>query len=110
MPRGDRTGPNGLGAKTGRNLGYCADSADAGFVNENKVDNRRFGFGRQNSQRRGRSFGPGMGLGFRHGFHSFQQNQMLELKEKTLIENEINSLKDQLESLETRLQAIRDEQ
>jgi hypothetical protein len=109
MPGGDRTGPNGLGAGTGRNLGYCVDNTHTGAGNESYEDNRRFGFGRRNAHRGGRGFGPGRGLGFRHGFSSFYQNRMGELNEKTLIENAINSLKDQLERLEIRLKAIRDE-
>jgi len=109
MPGGDRTGPNGLGARTGRRLGYCMDDTYTGFGSENYEDNRRFGFGRRNAPRGGRGFGLGRGLGFRHGSRLFHENQVPELKEETLIENEINSLKDRLLSLETRLKTLKDE-
>lgn len=33
MPRGDRTGPLGLGPRTGRGMGYCAGFRIAGFMN-----------------------------------------------------------------------------
>jgi len=33
MPRGDRTGPVGMGPMTGRAAGYCAGYAVPGFVN-----------------------------------------------------------------------------
>lgn len=33
MPGGDRTGPAGAGAMTGRGLGYCAGYATPGFAN-----------------------------------------------------------------------------
>ncbi|NMC53320.1 MAG: DUF5320 domain-containing protein [Chloroflexi bacterium] len=33
MPRGDRTGPAGLGPMTGRRAGYCAGLHGAGFMN-----------------------------------------------------------------------------
>jgi len=33
MPAGDRTGPLGLGPKTGRAAGYCAGFAGPGFSN-----------------------------------------------------------------------------
>ena len=33
MPRGDRTGPAGMGARTGRTAGYCSGSSTPGFVN-----------------------------------------------------------------------------
>ena len=32
MPGGDRTGPVGMGPMTGRAAGYCAGSADPGYV------------------------------------------------------------------------------
>jgi hypothetical protein len=34
MPRGDRTGPEGKGPKTGRGLGYCSGSNKAGYEND----------------------------------------------------------------------------
>ncbi|MEA1871201.1 MAG: DUF5320 family protein, partial [Candidatus Bipolaricaulota bacterium] len=33
MPRGDRTGPGGMGPMTGRGAGYCSGSAAPGFMN-----------------------------------------------------------------------------
>ncbi|MBC7105283.1 MAG: DUF5320 domain-containing protein [Firmicutes bacterium] len=33
MPRGDRTGPWGLGPRTGRGMGYCAGFPVPGFMN-----------------------------------------------------------------------------
>ena len=42
MPRGDGTGPEGKGSRTGRGLGNC--SSDKGIVNHiNKKRNTRFG-------------------------------------------------------------------
>lgn len=32
MPRGDRTGPDGKGPKTGRGLGYCNGNEEAGYL------------------------------------------------------------------------------
>lgn len=43
MPRGDRTGPMGMGAKTGRAAGYCAGSGMPGYANP--VAGRGFGMG-----------------------------------------------------------------
>lgn len=56
MPAGDRTGPWGLGPRTGRGLGYCSGSPYPGFM----IPGPRFGFGR--------GFGRGMGLGRGRGF------------------------------------------
>lgn len=44
MPRGDRTGPNGMGRMTGRTAGYCAGYDRPGFANAGF--GRRMGFGR----------------------------------------------------------------
>ena len=32
MPRGNRTGPTGTGAMTGRHMGICAGATDSGFI------------------------------------------------------------------------------
>jgi hypothetical protein len=58
MPRGDGTGPQGLGSMTGRAAGYCAGSGTPG--NANAALGRGFGVG----------FGRGLGFrgtGFRYG-------------------------------------------
>ncbi len=55
MPRGDRTGPAGMGPMTGRAAGYCAGFAVPGYANP--IGGRGFGFG----------YGRGLGLGFRGG-------------------------------------------
>ncbi len=52
MPRGDGTGPNGLGSMTGRAAGYCNGYSVPGFINPG------FGCG----------FGRGGGRGFHRGF------------------------------------------
>lgn len=51
MPRGDRTGPMGMGPMTGRRAGYCAGYDVPGFANP--------GYGR--------GFGLGGGYGFGFG-------------------------------------------
>lgn len=59
MPRGDGTGPAGMGPMTGRAAGYCAGYPVPGFMNP--IPGRGLGFGG------GRGFGRGLGLGFRGG-------------------------------------------
>ncbi len=51
MPRGDGTGPAGMGAMTGRTAGYCAGYNTPGFANP--IPGRGFGRG----FRRGRGWG-----------------------------------------------------
>lgn len=53
MPRGDRTGPMGMGMRTGRGAGYCGGEDRPGYMNA--------GMGRG----RGRGFcGTGLGRGY----------------------------------------------
>jgi hypothetical protein len=52
MPRGDRTGPTGLGGMTGRGAGYCS------------------GFGAQGRENTAPRRGLGMGFGGGHGFRN----------------------------------------
>jgi len=40
MPRGDGTGPNGAGSKTGKQRGYCSGYKSPGFENTNDVPRR----------------------------------------------------------------------
>jgi len=99
MPGGDRTGPSGGGSQTGRGMGYCGDNDHPG--NMNSQSGRGAGFGRQ--FRGGKGFGRGAGYGFRHGQGNFNQGFTPDVSEKTLIENDIRILKDQLSDLEERL-------
>ncbi len=57
MPRGDGTGPSGMGPMTGRAAGYCAGYATPGFGNPNQV--RGYWGGRR-----------GGGRGFRNRFYA----------------------------------------
>lgn len=42
MPRGDRTGPIGLGPLTGRGAGFCSDFRFPGYLRRGRL---RIGFG-----------------------------------------------------------------
>ncbi len=63
MPRGDGTGPGGLGPMTGRAAGYCAGYPIAGFMNP-YVGRPGLGFGYS------RGFGRGLGRSYGRGFRS----------------------------------------
>ncbi len=59
MPRGDRTGPDGMGSMTGRGAGFCSGSGMPGYMNP--YGGRAPGLGR------GYRFGGGMGYGRGYG-------------------------------------------
>ena len=61
MPRGDGTGPMGMGSMTGRAAGYCAGNAMPGYANP--MSGCGWGMGRGG----GRGRGMGMGMGWRRG-------------------------------------------
>ncbi len=77
MPRGDRTGPEGMGPMTGRGAGYCADDSAQGYTNRlpgtGSVAARPIGawsrlglaFRRGLGRRLGRGTGRGRGMGRR---------------------------------------------
>ena len=89
MPGRDRTGPSGFGPMTGRRMGFCAD-------NDNQYySNRGLGF------RRG--YGRGYGRGFGYGLGNQYIENNPNVSDKTIIENDIRILKDQLSSLEDQL-------
>jgi len=63
MPRGDGTGPAGMGPMTGRAAGYCAGYSVPGFMNP--IGGRGYGgWGRG----RGGGGGGGWGRGYGRGF------------------------------------------
>lgn len=59
MPRGDRTGPRGMGERTGRGAGFCAGFAVPGYANQGGGFGIGFGRGRG-----------GGGRGHRNMFHA----------------------------------------
>jgi hypothetical protein len=64
MPRGDGTGPTGMGPFTGRGMGYCAGYGMPGYANSAFGRGFGAGFGR------GRGFFGGGGRGWRNRFYA----------------------------------------
>ena len=103
MPRGDKTGPEGMGPLTGRQLGYCAGYENPGFMESGRIRGRGMG--------RGFRYGWGDGRGFGRGrrYAWDYSESMPGVSEKTLLENEIRVLKDQLSNLEEQLKKTKKE-
>ena len=75
MPGRDRTGPNGLGAMTGLQMGFCANTSNQYY------SNRGMGFGRGNRA------GMGLGRGYGLGYINFNIENNTNICNKTIIEN-----------------------
>ena len=93
MPRGDRTGPAGQGPMSGRGLGFCAGYSSAGFT-------RGYGAGMGYGGGFGRGRGFGRGFGY---YRDFPQQAVA-----TAPETNIESLKNEAQSLSDRLKAVLD--
>jgi len=108
MPRGDGTGPRGLGPMTGRAAGYCAGYPVAGFMNP-YVGRPGLGFG----------YGRGFGRGYRRAYWpanfypvtppsityggGFYQPPVEPKQEMEVLAEEAKALKEQLEAINKRI-------
>lgn len=115
MPRGDGTGPGGMGPMTGRAAGFCAGYNTPGFAN-NAVGQGFFGRGR------GGGFGGG-GFGRRNQFYATGLNRWQRFGQgfqgapnpmqnpgnfAPTQEQQLDSLKAQAEYFENALKDIKD--
>ncbi len=117
MPWGDRTGPLGLGPRTGRGLGYCSGFSTPGFL---KPGGWGFGWGFGRGWGRGRGwrwwwFG-GWGRGWRwrwffRGLPFFErffgtpapEDELKYLQEEAkLLEKELNEIRKRMQEIETK--------
>ena len=103
MPKGDRTGPNGMGPMTGRGMGVCAGFNAPGIMNP--------GFGRGF----GRGLGRGRGFGWRARSmqtdiptQQIQPTAITEKQEKQFLKQELEVLKQEMKEIEKRLKEIKD--
>ena len=125
MPGGDRTGPMGQGSKTGRAMGYCSGSDSPGYTTGVPAGAGR-GAGRGAGVGMGRGAGRGAGRGFRcrripgfgraggfaargdyPGYYYPAPAQASAESEVDFLENQIISLKQEIEGLTGRLKALR---
>ncbi len=108
MPKGDGTGPMGLGPRTGRGLGYCSGYNVPGYLNPLGA---YWGFGR--------GFGWfGRGRGFRHmyyltglpgwarGWFGYPPYPVSNIDEKDILSAEAKYLEDQLKYIKERLDQL----
>ena len=101
MPRGDRMGPNGMGSMTGRGLGYCNNYDNP--KNVNSVQRGGTGFRRSFDRGFGRNYGRGFGNRRFSNYPNYPVQQYSVKNEEKNLELEIDTLKNQLKTIEARL-------
>jgi len=117
MPRGDRTGPVGQGARTGRGLGYCNGYNSPGFTKPGPG----LGLGRGYSRGYGRGNGRGYGRGYRRyanypypetaaGPYPYQPAPANSANEKEYLEERYNYLQQEMDEIKKRLDELQDEE
>lgn len=117
MPRGDSTGPMGMGPMTGRKAGYCVGNNMPGYLNNAGGWNFGMGFGRGAGF--GRRGGRGGGLGFRNRFvakslassggifaTSYSDSDQDPDMEKRFLNNRVEILQTELDAIKKRLDEL----
>ena len=109
MPGGDRTGPWGLGPRTGRAAGYCAGYNIPGYANLRYSR----GFGRGRGRGFGRGFwGRGRGFGWRGmypnpaPFYPETYPEPSKEEEKVYLEDMVKGLEEEIKMIRERLQEL----
>ena len=95
MPRGDKTGPEGNGPKTGRGMGNCVENNHPGRSTGN------FGFGGGHGART--KMETGMGRRFRNRFSASVSKDNQNQDSISFLKEEILSLKDLIADLSQRI-------
>ncbi|MFX1436442.1 MAG: DUF5320 domain-containing protein [Promethearchaeota archaeon] len=108
MPGGDRTGPRGLGPRTGRSLGYCAGFDTPGYTKGPGMGLGR-GWGRGWGIGYGRGFGYGRGRGWWYRgpiYPPIYQLYPSNIIPQITPENQLEMLKQEKEYLESEMDGI----
>lgn len=110
MPGGDRTGPAGLGSKTGRGLGYCSGLDTPGFTKGPMGMSRGgIGFVGYRAYGRGRSMGCRWGQGRNTRRDAFKVPQAQRFFNPIAItpEQKVTMLKQEKEYIETEIKNLK---
>lgn len=108
MPRGDRTGPEGYGPRTGRALGYCSGYDSPGYTKGIPRGGRGYGrgFGRGLGWRRG--WGRGYYPARDPAYPAEPYQPISKDEEKQYLKDTITTLENELNSVKKRLQELSD--
>lgn len=123
MPRGDRTGPAGMGPMTGRAAGYCAGYGMPGFGNPAADRGFGMGFGRGRGAWGGGRFAGGGGRGWRNMYYATGQPGWMRYGgygapigdpdpeiEKQALKNQADAMQNELDAIRKRLEEIEKEE
>ncbi|KAF5420247.1 MAG: hypothetical protein GQ469_07340 [Methanosarcinales archaeon] len=105
MPGGDGTGPQGLGPRTGRAAGYCAQYPVPGYANPNLGRGFYRGGGRG---RRNLYYATGL-TGWQRGAYSYPPpvvQAITKEQEAAELKNEAEYLENELKEIKKRIQEI----
>ncbi|MBN1776856.1 MAG: DUF5320 domain-containing protein [Clostridiales bacterium] len=103
MPRGDGTGPMGMGSKTGRGAGYCNGFSTPGYANTAGFPGGfGCGFGRGRGFRR-MYYSTGMPGWARYGAPVAPLAGAAAFDEKAFLRNQTEALEAQLQQLKQRM-------
>ena len=103
MPGGDRTGPEGLGSRTGRQAGYCAGYRSPGYTNPRPRFGRGLGFGRGRGFW-GRRYYPHQG--YYEPVPYYAPTSPEPADEKSYLGDAIRSIEEELKAMKERLEEL----
>ena len=109
MPRGDGTGPMGMGPMTGRGAGFCASFAVPGYMNP--IPGFGLGFGRGRGSRR-MYYLTGIPGWVRYGYpyvYPYAGVNVPVKDEKEILKQQAEFLQNQLNQVKKRLDSLDDE-
>ncbi|MGV8058775.1 MAG: DUF5320 domain-containing protein [Smithellaceae bacterium] len=114
MPRGDSTGPMGMGPMTGRQAGYCAGYNMPGFLNNAGGRSMGMGFRRGTGfggrgggfRRRNRFFATGVPGRARFGSFAAPFQQADPETEKQVLKSQAEYLQSEMDTIKTRLDEL----
>lgn len=110
MPKGNGTGPTGMGAMTGRGAGYCAGFTTPGYMNPQAGGRGRgcgLGRGAGGGFGRGAGFGRGLGGGFGRGAAAVAARAPEQ--ERTVLRNQLAGLEQTVADLRQRLRELEED-
>lgn len=111
MPRGDRTGPIGMGSGTGRGMGYCSGAQAPGFASApGRGGFRQGGFGRGCGRggRFGRAGGNGWGRGQMFAGPFAGENMDMPQAQRHSLRQQVEAMEASLAALKSRLANLED--